>query len=78
MHYHLYVARRERRLKQKHVADFLKIHSATYNRKENGVAEFTLSEAFALAGYFGSTVDELFREVGAAYGSERSGVPIEV
>ena len=62
MHYRLYVARRERRLKQKHVADHLQIHSATYNRKENGVAEFTLSEAFALANYFGSTVDELFQQ----------------
>ena len=62
MHYKLYVARKENRLKQKDVARELDIHSVTYSRKESGEKEFTLSEAFRLAEIFETTVDELFRK----------------
>lgn len=65
MHYRLFITRREKRLKQKDLAEVLHIHKITYNKKENGVAEFTLSEAFALANYFETTVDELFKEEGS-------------
>lgn len=60
MHYKLYVARKENKLKQKDVARKLDIHSVTYSRKETGEKEFTLSEALILAEMFDTTVDELF------------------
>lgn len=62
MHKNLYIARRENRLKQTDMAKKLKITNVTYSKKENGKAEFTLSEAFLLADYFGMTVDELFKK----------------
>lgn len=64
MHFGLFVARKERKLKQKDVARKLGIHRDTYGRKENGVLDFTLSEAFLLAEMFETTVDELFRKGG--------------
>jgi len=60
MHHHLFIARRERRLKQKDIAALLDIHPVTYNKKENGKSEFELKEAFFLADYFETTVDSLF------------------
>lgn len=60
MYHGLYVARRERRLKQKDLAKVLNIHPVTYQRKEIGETPFTLDEAFILASFFGLTVDELF------------------
>lgn len=60
MHYKLYVARKENRLKQIDIARKLDIHSVTYSRKETGEKEFTLSEALSLAEMFNTTVDELF------------------
>lgn len=56
----LYVARREKRLKQKDLAEILNIHSVTYSRKERGELEFTLNEAFILADYFKVSIEELF------------------
>ena len=61
MHYKLYVARKENKLKQIDVARKLDIHSVTYSRKETGEKEFTLSEALKLAEIFETTVDELFK-----------------
>lgn len=61
MYYALYVARKERRLKQSDVARKLNIHSVTYSRKERGELDFSLSEAFTLARMFDTTVDELFK-----------------
>ncbi|OEC03478.1 hypothetical protein GY31_01730 [Lysinibacillus sphaericus] len=60
VHYKLYVARKENRLKQKDVAKYIGIHVCTYSRKETGEKEFTLSEAFKLAEMFDTTVDKLF------------------
>lgn len=60
MNHKLYIARREKNLKQKEVADLLHINSTTYYRKENGISEFTLSEAFTLSALFETSVDKLF------------------
>lgn len=60
MHYKLYVARKENRLKQVDIAKKLDIHSVTYSRKETGEKEFTLTEALKLAEIFETTVDDLF------------------
>lgn len=62
MYYGLYVARKERKLKQSDVARKLRIHRDTYSRKECGKQDFTLAEAFQLAELFESTVDELFKK----------------
>lgn len=56
----LYVARREKRLKQKDVAKLLHIHAVTYSRKERGELDFTLNEAFILSDYFNIPLDDLF------------------
>lgn len=60
MHHLLYIARREKRLKQTEVARKLNMHSATYSKKERNELDFTLREAFILAELFETTVDELF------------------
>ena len=60
MHYRLYVARKEKNLKQKDLARITKMHSVTYSRKEREELDFTLKEAFVLAELFETTVDELF------------------
>lgn len=60
MYYKLYVARKEKNLKQKDVARIVKMHSVTYSRKEREELDFTLKEAFVLADLFETTVDELF------------------
>lgn len=56
----LYVARRERRLKQGDVAKKLMIHSGSYGRKERGEQDFLLSEAFILSDYFNTSIEDLF------------------
>ncbi|WP_438316570.1 helix-turn-helix transcriptional regulator [Sporosarcina sp. FA9] len=56
----LYVKRKESRLKQKDVAEMLKIHPVTYHKKESGKNEFELLEAKMLAKYFNVTLDDLF------------------
>lgn len=62
MHYKLFVKRRESRMKQVEVAKILNINNATYSLKENGKADFTLSEAIKLAKLFGCTLNDLFGE----------------
>jgi putative transcriptional regulator len=57
----LYVARRERNLKQKDVAKKLGIHPQTYHEKERGKKDFTLSEAKMLAQIFNCTLNDLFQ-----------------
>ena len=56
----LYIKRKEKRLKQKEVAEMLGIHKQSYYLKENGKREFTISEAKKLAKIFDCTLDELF------------------
>lgn len=60
MYHKLYIARRENRLRQKDMAIVLRIDTVTYQRKESGKADFTLTEAKKLAQYFNTTLDELF------------------
>lgn len=56
----LYVARRERRMKQKEVASRIGIHVQTYHEKESGKRDFTITEARRLAKLFGCKLDDLF------------------
>lgn len=60
MHIKLYIARKEKRLKQKDLADKLAIHPVTYSRKERGELDFTLTEAFILSDFFNIPIQELF------------------
>lgn len=60
----IYVARREMRLNQKDVAEVLKIHPSSYRLKENGIRDFTSTEAFSLKELFGQSLDSLFLEGG--------------
>lgn len=62
MHHKLYIKRREARLKQREVASLLNINHATYSLKENGKADFSLTEALKLANHFNCTLDDLFWE----------------
>lgn len=66
MHHKLYIARREARLSQIKVARMLNISNATYSLKENGKADFTLSEARKLAEIFGCTLNDLFQKEASA------------
>lgn len=47
-------------LKQQDVAKLLGISETTYNRKENGVNEFTISEAIQLGNIFNISPGEIF------------------
>lgn len=47
-------------MKQVEVARMLNISNATYSLKENGKADFTLSEAIKLAKIFDCTLNDLF------------------
>lgn len=58
----LYIARRERKVQQKELAQLLHIHWTSYSRKERGVQEFTIAEAKKLAKFFGCTLNDLFQE----------------
>lgn len=64
MHYNLYIARKENRMKQVDIAKKLMIHSVTYSRKERGELDFTLTEAFMLSELFGISVEGLFKKKG--------------
>ncbi len=53
--------RASRSITQKDIASsILKVGEVTYNLKENGKKQFSLSEAKKLADFFGVTIDELF------------------
>lgn len=56
----LFVARRERKMKQKDVAKIIGIHPQSYHLKESGKREFTITEAKRLAKLFNASLDELF------------------
>lgn len=60
MNHKLYVARSERGLKQKEVATKIGIHAVTYQCKESGKKDFTLSEAKSLCKLFDCTLNDLF------------------
>ena len=62
MNIKLWVARKEKRLRQVDVAEVLQITPQTYYVKENGRSEFTIGEALKLARLFDCTLDDLFGE----------------
>ncbi|MBK1811564.1 helix-turn-helix transcriptional regulator [Clostridium sp. YIM B02505] len=45
---------------QKHMADIIGTTPATYNRKENGLRNFTVSEAIAIATIFNEAIEKIF------------------
>ena len=59
--------RQEKHLTQKNVADSLGMQLTVYQRYENGERELSLSQAVALADYYGVSLDYLcHRELFAA------------
>lgn len=50
----------ENSLTQQDMADLLSINKATYNRKELGVTDFTLIEAFKIAKKLNTSIPEIF------------------
>lgn len=62
MNHKLFVARREKRLSQKKVAELLHMDRSTYNRKEMGRLFFTLPEAIKLTRILDCTLNDLFQE----------------
>ncbi len=59
-HFELRAMRARYGLTQNDLATLLDIHKATYNRKERGMIDFSLSEAKALADHFHITIEDLF------------------
>lgn len=47
-------------LSQRRVAQLLNITVSSYSRKENGQRSFTLDEAYKLAIYFHTTIENIF------------------
>ena len=47
-------------INQEDLANLLNITLTTYNKKETGKAEFTLSQAKKIADFFNTTIDDLF------------------
>ncbi|WP_027633345.1 helix-turn-helix transcriptional regulator [Clostridium hydrogeniformans] len=45
---------------QTDLADFLDIRVSTFNFKENGKTEFTLSEAYKISRKYNSSIEEIF------------------
>lgn len=58
----LFVARRERKLKQVDLAEKLGISKQSYYRKEKGLSDFTQTEMIRLARIFDCTLNDLFWE----------------
>jgi len=56
----LKVLRLEHNLKQADMAKLLKISETTYNRKENGITEFTESEIKKICEIFNKKPEEIF------------------
>lgn len=47
-------------MKQKDLAQYLGVSLNTYNFKENGKQDFTLTEAKKISNYFGLSIEEIF------------------
>lgn len=54
------IARKEKKVSQKTVADLLKINNRTYSKKETGKTDFSITEALILADFFETTLNDLF------------------
>ena len=52
--------RAEHDFNQQDIADYLGIQKTTYNNKENGKNDFTVTEAKQLAELFNSSIDDIF------------------
>ncbi len=62
MRLQLFIIRREHRMTQKSAAALLNIHPVSYQLKESGKADFTLTEAIKLSQHFKVSLDHLFGE----------------
>lgn len=60
MKHYVYITRKEHRLTQKETAKRIGMCEKSYQLKESGKREFTISEAKKLAKIFDCTLDELF------------------
>lgn len=58
--YNLKGLRAKRGITQEQMAEVLEITSSTYNRKENGLREFTIEEAKKISEFFGESIEEIF------------------
>jgi len=47
-------------VRQKELADYLKISLKTYCNKEKGITQFTSDEMFALSVYFRKSIEDIF------------------
>lgn len=56
----LKVLRYKNKLKQQDIAEKLGISETTYNRKENGNSEFTISEAKQISDILNVSINEIF------------------
>ncbi len=62
MHLNLFVARKEKRMSQREIAELIGTHPQTYHMKETGKRDFLLDEALTIASFFGQKVEELFNK----------------
>lgn len=60
INYRLKGLRVERNLTQDDISKLLKIHKGTYNRKEQGVTDFTLQEARRISKLFHKSIEYIF------------------
>lgn len=58
--FQLKILRAKNNLSQENVANVLNITKSTYNRKENGIADFTLSEIKTLSELFNTSPTDIF------------------
>lgn len=52
--------RKRMKISQSKLAEVIGVGQATFGKKENGVTEFTLSEAYKLANFLGITIEQLY------------------
>ncbi|MEG0380435.1 MAG: helix-turn-helix transcriptional regulator [Kurthia sp.] len=60
MQWHLMRLRKERKLSQVKMAEFLKVDVTTYHNKETSKTKFNLDEMFLLSNYFGLPIEDIF------------------
>lgn len=60
VNYELKALRARKNISQQQMANSLHMTVSTYNRKENGVRNFTIDEAKLLAGFFKTSIEQIF------------------
>lgn len=60
VNYELKALRARKNISQQEMANLLRMTVSTYNRKENGVRNFTIDEAKLLAGFFKTSIEQIF------------------